>query len=52
MEIILAIIILLAIAAAIVHVISQDNHQMDDRADNYQAQNDRDKRMIERELKK
>ena len=52
MEIILALIILVAIAAAIVHVMSQDNKQMDDKIDNYQAQNDRNKRMIEKELEK
>jgi len=52
MEIILALIILVAIAAAIVHVMLQDNRQMDDKIDNYQAQNDRNKRMIEKELKK
>ena len=52
MEIILALIILVAIAAVIVHVMLQDNRQMDDKIDNYQAQNERDKRMIKRELKK
>ena len=51
MEIILALIILVAIAAAIVHVMLQDNRQMDDKIDNYQAQNERDRKMIERELK-
>ena len=55
MDIILALIILVAIAAVIaliVYVIRDDNKQMDDQVDNYQAQNDRDKRMIEKELEK
>ena len=55
MDIILALIILVAIAAVItliVYVICDDNRQMDDKIDNYQAQNERDKRMIKRELKK
>ena len=46
-------IIALAIAIAlIVYVIRDDNKQMNDKVDNYRAQNERDKRMIERELKK
>ena len=46
-------IIVLAIATVlIIYVIRDDNRQMDEKVDNYQAQNDRDKRMIEKELGK
>jgi len=49
MDIIFALILIIATIAAIVLVINQDNAQMDDKVDRVVKANERDKRMIERE---